>query len=146
MLNKKTTNPIIFENTFKINNNVIQIYIEKIKTDDSNTEHLEFIFTVNGSTHKSLNDFSLVELYKILKNIQSSIEQMVENVVKNLKTLDFIKLEFEADGKDISEISNKNNCYQYYIRQLATRCCKKYNIHCDYQNINNSHFLLFREK
>lgn len=146
MITKKTTNLIVFDTTFKIKDQIIQIYVEKLKTCCDAFDHLEFIFTVNGSTHKSLTDFSLVELYQILKNIQKSIETLVIDIVDNVRKGTTVKLEFEADGKDSDEKSYKNNCYQYYVKRLAEKCSNQYNVDCLYYKYQYNHFLTFNKK
>jgi hypothetical protein len=146
MISKKTTNPIIFDTTFKINKDVIQIYVEKIKTECKFLQHFEFIFTVNGSTHRSITDFSLVQLYQILKNIQQSIETLIVDIVSKLDSNTTIKLEFEADGKDESEKNYKTNCYQYYINRLANKYCKIHDVNCCYYKYGYNHFLTFTRR
>ena len=146
MITKKTDNPIVFDTTFKQKNQVIQIYVEKLKTNCDVFDHLEFIFTVNGSTHKSLIDFSLVDLYQILKHIQKSIETLVVNISNKVRQGTTVKLEFETDGKDNDEKSYKNNCYQYYIKRLAEKCSIQYNVDCLYYKYQYNHFLTFNKK
>jgi hypothetical protein len=127
-----------------VNGNTVEVFAEKLSSNDDLIEKYEFTFKINQSTSKQVSLY-IPDLYKIFVIVQKSLlEYINENVLNKINDNKIVQLMVEAEGKNKTEVDYKDKLYDYHFDRLARKYTEMDNdVCCEHTRNNLSHFLTF---
>jgi hypothetical protein len=127
-----------------VSGNLVEVFAEKLSSNDDLIEKYEFTFKINQSTSKQVSLY-IPDLYKIFVIVQKSLLKYIEeNILNNVSDNKSIQLMVEAEGNDEKEISYKDKLYDYHLTRLAKKYTNVENeVWCKHTRKDLSHFLTF---
>lgn len=102
-----------------IGRNKVEVFTEKLTSENKELEKYEFIFKINDSTLKETSLF-ISDLYKLFVVVQKSLISYIENtLIPKVQNEINVLLMVEAEGKTQQEIDYKTKLYNYHFDRLS---------------------------